>query len=77
MSSFILAFPHCMHCKDRKCHLIVDENSCENVVLQEVVNKLKFLIEKHQTPQQSLLVQVHKRGTITIRGLVSFSIAGH
>eukprot|EP00268_Persea_americana_P016372 TRINITY_DN1775_c1_g3_i2.p1 TRINITY_DN1775_c1_g3~~TRINITY_DN1775_c1_g3_i2.p1 ORF type:complete len:193 (-),score=16.04 TRINITY_DN1775_c1_g3_i2:205-783(-) len=62
--------------KDRKCHLIVDGGSCENVVSQEVVDKLKLPTKKHPAPYNLSWFKCGNEVPVTREALVSFSIGG-
>lgn len=56
--------------------MIIDGGSCENVVVQEVINKLQVPTEKHPTPY---CLSWFKKGNgvpISTRALISFSISG-
>lgn len=60
------------HC----CRMIIDGGSCENVVAQEVINKLQIPIEKHPTPYRLSWFKNGNEVTISTRALISFSIGG-
>ncbi|XP_026451046.1 uncharacterized protein LOC113351241 [Papaver somniferum] len=60
--------------EDKVCRLIVDSGSCENVVSDEAVRKLKLPTEKHPSPYSLHWLSKGSEVTISRHCLVKFSI---
>ncbi|CAL5399157.1 unnamed protein product [Camellia sinensis] len=58
----------------RVCNMIIDSGSCENVVSQEVVDKLNLLVKEHPHPYSLSWFKKGNEIKVTKRCLVSFSI---
>uniref|UniRef100_A0A0D2ZT55 CCHC-type domain-containing protein n=1 Tax=Brassica oleracea var. oleracea TaxID=109376 RepID=A0A0D2ZT55_BRAOL len=58
------------------CKFIIDSGSCENVVAEDVVNKLKLTTELHPCPYKLAWLDKKTDLMIARRALVSFSIGG-
>ena len=58
----------------RVCNMIIDGGSCENVVSQEVVDKLKLPTQEHANPYKLSWFKKRNEVRVTKRCLVSFSI---
>jgi hypothetical protein len=58
----------------RVCNMIIDSGSCENVVSQEVVDKLQFKVEEYPHPYNLSWLKKGNEIKVTRRCLVSFSI---
>jgi hypothetical protein len=56
------------------CQLVIDSGSCENVVAEEVVEKLALETEKHPNPYRLEWLKKGNEVIVTKRCLVSFSI---
>jgi hypothetical protein len=56
------------------CQLVIDSSSCENVVTEEVVDKLALETEKHPNPYQLEWLKKGNEVIVSKRYLVSFSI---
>ncbi|KAB2595470.1 hypothetical protein D8674_030920 [Pyrus ussuriensis x Pyrus communis] len=56
------------------CNVIIDDGSCENVVSQEMVDKLKLKTEKRLVPYKLACFQKGNEEHVDKRCLVSFSI---
>ena len=56
------------------CQLVIELGSCENVVAEEVVEKLALEIEKHPNPYRSEWLKKGNEVVVSKRCLVSFSI---
>jgi hypothetical protein len=56
------------------CQLVIDLGSCENVVAEEVVEKLALETEKHPNPYRLEWLKKGNEVIVTKRCLVSFSI---
>lgn len=59
---------------DRVCNLIIDSGSCENVIAEEVVSKLKLPIQPHPSPYKLGWIQKGNDVSISQCTLVEFSI---
>jgi hypothetical protein len=60
--------------KDRVCSLVIDEGSCENVISQEVVDKLGLQTIDHPHPYKLSWLKKGNSVKVDKRCLVSFSI---
>ena len=58
----------------RICNLVIDERSCENVVFEEVVDKLGLKIEDHPHPYKLTWLKTGNDKRVFKRCMVSFSI---
>ena len=58
----------------RVCCLVIDDGSCENVVSQEVVDKLGLQTELHPQPYKLTWLKKDNEVKVTKRCLVNFSI---
>ncbi|KAG5534031.1 hypothetical protein RHGRI_022247 [Rhododendron griersonianum] len=58
----------------RVCNMIIDSGSCENVVSQEVVDKLQLKVEEHPHPYTLSWFKKGNEIKVTKKCLVSFSI---
>ena len=56
------------------CRLVINSGSCENVVSEEVVQKLGLATEKHPNPYKLSWLKKGNEVTVSKRCLVSFSI---
>ncbi|KAE8668905.1 hypothetical protein F3Y22_tig00112281pilonHSYRG00079 [Hibiscus syriacus] len=59
---------------DKVCKMIIDSGSCENVVSEEVVQKLQFKMDHHPKPYKLSWLNKGSEVTVDRRCLVSFSI---
>ncbi|XP_022875589.1 uncharacterized protein LOC111394033 [Olea europaea var. sylvestris] len=59
---------------DKVCKLIIDSGSCENVVSEEVIEKLQLKMDCHPKPYKLSWLNKGSEVTIEKRCLVSFSI---
>jgi hypothetical protein len=60
--------------ENRVCNLIIDGGSCENVISQEVVDKLRLQQEDHPNPYKLSWLKKGNDIKVTTRCLVNFSI---
>ena len=58
--------------RDCKCHVMVDSRSCENVVSQDGIDKLKLPCEKHPTPYKLSWFKKGNEVIVTSCALVIF-----
>ncbi|KAE8661446.1 hypothetical protein F3Y22_tig00113725pilonHSYRG00321 [Hibiscus syriacus] len=59
---------------DKVCKMIIDSGSCENVVSEEVVQKLQLKTDRHPKPYKLSWLNKGSEVTVDRRCLVSFSI---
>ncbi|KAE8696147.1 putative CCCH-type zinc finger family protein [Hibiscus syriacus] len=59
---------------DKVCKMIIDSGSCENVVSEEVVQKLQLKTDRHPKPYKLSWLNKDSEVTVDRRCLVSFSI---
>ncbi|XP_042954672.1 uncharacterized protein LOC122291092 [Carya illinoinensis] len=59
---------------DKVCKMIIDSGSCENVVSEEVVQKLELKTDRHPKPYKLSWLNKGSEVTVDRRCLVSFSI---
>ncbi|KAE8699360.1 putative CCCH-type zinc finger family protein [Hibiscus syriacus] len=59
---------------DKVCKMIIDSGSCENVVLEEVFQKLQLKTDRHPKPYKLSWLNKGSEVTVDRRCLVSFSI---
>ncbi|KAE8676344.1 putative CCCH-type zinc finger family protein [Hibiscus syriacus] len=59
---------------DKVCKMIIDSGSCENVVSEEVVQKLQLKTDRHPNPYKLSWLNKDSEVTVDRRCLVSFSI---
>ncbi|KAE8663201.1 putative Quercetin 3-O-methyltransferase 1 [Hibiscus syriacus] len=59
---------------DKVCKMIIDSDSCENVVSEEVVQKLQLKTDHHPKPDKLSWLNKSSEVTVDRRCLVSFSI---
>ncbi|KAE8702634.1 putative CCCH-type zinc finger family protein [Hibiscus syriacus] len=59
---------------DKVCKMIIDSGSCENVVSEEVVQKLQLKMDRHPKPYKLSWLNKGSEVTVDRRCLVSFSI---
>jgi hypothetical protein len=60
--------------RGKVCQLVIDSGSCENVVAEEVVNKLALETEKHHNPYRLEWLKKGNEVIVSKRCLISFSI---
>ena len=56
------------------CRLVIDSGSCENMVSEEAIQKLRLATEKHPNPYKLSWLKRGNEVTVSKRCLVSFSI---
>ncbi|KAH9650278.1 hypothetical protein KPL70_026314 [Citrus sinensis] len=56
------------------CRMVIDSDSCENVILEEAITKLNLKTEPHQTPYKLTWLKKGNQVTASRRCLVSLSI---
>lgn len=56
------------------CQLVIDSSSCKNVVVEEVVNKMKFEIVQHPNPYKLSWLKKGNEVQVSKHRLVTFSI---
>jgi hypothetical protein len=63
--------------KDRKCKVIMDNGSTDNLVSTEMVEKLELETTDHPSPYKVLWLQKGHRVSVTKQCLVEFKIGGY
>jgi hypothetical protein len=58
--------------RGKVCQLVIDSGSCENIVAEEVVNKLALETEKHPNPYRLEWLKKGNEVIVSKRCLVSF-----
>ena len=64
-------------CEGKFCDVIVDGGSADNLVLDEMVSKLKLKREKHPHPYQITWVQDDHKVVVSEQCLVKFKIGSY
>jgi hypothetical protein len=63
--------------KDRKCKVIIDSGSTDNLVAAEMVEKLELVTTKHPSPYKVSWLQKGHRVSVTKQCLVKFKIGNY
>jgi hypothetical protein len=63
--------------KDRKCKVIIDSGSTDNLVATEMVEKLELTTTKHPSPYKVSWLQKGHRVSVTKQCLVKFKIGNY
>ena len=64
-------------CEDKCCDVIIDGGSTDNLVLEEMVSKLKLKREKHPQPYQIAWVKDDHKVLVSEQCLVKFKIGSY
>jgi hypothetical protein len=73
LSTHNLFHSRCM-IEGKVCQLVIDSDSCENVVAEEVINKLALEMEQHPNPYRLEWLKKGTKIVVSKRYLVYFSI---
>ena len=60
--------------KDKVCRFVIDGDSCENIVSDEAIQKLKIQTETHPKPYKLAWLKKGGKVSVSKRALVPFSI---
>ena len=64
-------------CEDKCCDVIIDGGSTDNLVLEEMVSKLKLKREKHPQPYWIAWVKDDHKVLVSEKSLVKFKIGNY